>query len=184
MSVLSDHDIKVALGLNQIQIDPLGEHAIQPASVDLHLRLQGAKFVEPHQEWCGINVIDPRHTDSMSMTNARPWFPEWECVLLEPGQLLLVDTIERIWLNNSYIGEIWGLSSRGREGLNVIQSCGILDPGFDGHVVLELTSTKPYLVRDGMRIAQVKFSRLFTPATAGYSGKYQHQTETTGSRGM
>ena len=183
MSILSDYDIKQALDLNQIQIDDIAEKAIQPSSVDLHLRLEGAKFVCPRNaaHW-DDRVIDPRYTDSMQMVPAA--IHEGDFTYLSPGQLLLVDTVERVWLNNSFQGQIWGLSSRGREGLNVVQSCGILDPGFDGHVVLELTTTHPYKIRDGMRIAQVVFQHLCTSADVGYNGKYQHQDKTTGSRGM
>jgi dCTP deaminase len=65
----------------------------------------------------------------------------------------------------------------------------VIDAGFDGHITLELANVAnlPITVYPGMRIAQLSFMTLTTPADQPYGSgslgsKYQGQAEPTPSR--
>jgi deoxycytidine triphosphate deaminase len=80
-------------------------------------------------------------------------------------------------------------SSLGRLGLIIHSTAGFIDPGFSGHVTLELTNiaTLPITLYPGMKIGQVSFMQMTTPADNPYGSgargsKYQGQRGPTPSR--
>ena len=102
---------------------------------------------------------------------------EW----LYPGQFRLYSIIERVTLPLHLRAKVEGKSSFGREGILVHCTAGFIDPGFEGNITLEFkhVGTERFLLRKGMRVAQLEFAQLDKPATHGYRGKYQHQTGVT-----
>ncbi len=87
------------------------------------------------------------------------------------------------------VARIDGKSSLGRLGLIIHSTAGFIDPGFDGHITLELTNiaTLPITLYPAMKVGQVSFMRMTTPADrpygAGATGsKYQGQRGPTPSR--
>lgn len=162
--MLSDIDIVRELNNGRIDIEPLEITNIQPASVDLTL----------WPEFCTF--------DGMATTPASGEYR------LDPGEFLLGHTAERVKLGQAFAAQLNGKSTWGREGLIVHCTAGFVDPGFDGHLVLELTNVapKPFLLRVGMRIAQLHFVQLRTPASLAYGADryrshYQGQTGATPS---
>jgi dUTPase len=80
-------------------------------------------------------------------------------------------------------------SSLGRLGLLIHSTAGFVDPGFDGHITLELSNVAslPITLYPGMKIGQVSFLQMTTPADHPYGSKvmgskYQGQQGPTPSR--
>jgi hypothetical protein len=80
-------------------------------------------------------------------------------------------------------------SSLGRLGLLIHSTAGFIDPGWDGHVTLELSNVAnlPITIYPGMKIGQLSFVQLSEPAerpygSAGIGSKYQGQRGPTPSR--
>jgi deoxycytidine triphosphate deaminase len=80
-------------------------------------------------------------------------------------------------------------SSLGRLGLLIHSTAGFIDPGWDGHVTLELSNVAnlPITIYPGMKIGQLSFMQLSEPAerpygSGGLGSKYQGQRGPTPSR--
>jgi len=80
-------------------------------------------------------------------------------------------------------------SSLGRLGLLIHSTAGFIDPGWDGHVTLELSNVAnlPITIYYGMKIGQLSFVQLTEPAETPYGSgalgsKYQGQKGPTPSR--
>ncbi|HEY7691380.1 MAG TPA: dCTP deaminase [Gaiellaceae bacterium] len=80
-------------------------------------------------------------------------------------------------------------SSLGRLGLLIHSTAGFIDPGWDGHVTLELSNVAnlPITIYHGMKIGQLSFVQLSEPASSPYGSdglgsKYQGQQGPTPSR--
>ncbi len=190
MTVLSDRTIKQELAAGRLRIDPLDEDAIQPASVDLRLDRVFRVF-RPHAHASSrsgalafVDVREPVNdlTDLVTIQDAEPF-------VVRPGILCLASTIETVTLPDDIVARVDGKSSLGRLGLLVHATAGYVDPGWIGHLTLELSnqSPMPIALYYGMRIAQVSFLRLTTPVDRPYGSpqlgsKYQGQTGPTPSR--
>ena len=108
--------------------------------------------------------------------------------ILHPGEFVLGATLERLGLPDDLVARLDGKSSLGRLGLQVHSTAGLADPGFEGQITLELSNVAslPIAIYPGMRIAQLVFERLTTPADAPYGherlgSKYQGQSGPTAS---
>lgn len=155
---------------------------IQPASVDVRLDRYFRLF-NNHR----YPVIDPRadQSDLTAMVDAG----EDEPFVLHPGEFVLGATYEKVTLGDSIAARLEGKSSLGRLGLLTHSTAGFIDPGFTGHVTLELsnTATMPILLYPGMKIGQLCFFQLSSPAEKPYGqgatgSRYQGQRGPTASR--
>ena len=109
--------------------------------------------------------------------------------MLHPGEFVLGSTAERIKLPTDLVGRLEGKSSLGRLGLLIHSTAGFIDAGWDGHVTLELSNiaTLPITLYPGMKIGQISFLAMTTPADVPYGSakvgsKYQGQRGPTPSR--
>ena len=114
---------------------------------------------------------------------------EDDVLMLHPGEFILGSTVERVRLPNDLVGRLEGKSSLGRLGLLIHSTAGFVDAGWDGHLTLELSNVAnlPITLYPGMKIGQISFLRMTTPAaipygSAGLGSKYQHQRGPTPSR--
>ena len=112
-----------------------------------------------------------------------------EAFILHPGEFVLGSTLERVTLPDDLVARLEGKSSLGRLGLLIHSTAGFIDPGWDGHVTLELSNVAnlPITIYAGMKIGQISFFRLTTPAEVPYGSKatrskYQGQRGPTASR--
>ncbi len=179
--VLSDHSIREALASGRIGIDPLGEDCIQPSSVDLHVD-QYFRLFRNHTS----RVIDVREdqedlTELVDIGN--------DPLILHPGEFVLGSTQEKVTLPIDLVARLEGKSSLGRLGLLIHSTAGFVDAGWDGHLTLELSNVAnlPITVYPGMKIGQISFLEMTTPAdqpygSAGLNSKYQGQWGPTPSR--
>lgn len=180
--VLSDRSIREALDAGRIVIDPLGEGCIQPSSVDLHVD-RYFRIFRNHTS----RVIDVRE-DQEDLTELVDIGDE-DPLVLHPGEFLLGSTSERVGLPDDLVARLEGKSSLGRLGLLIHSTAGFVDAGWDGHLTLELSNVAnlPITVYPGMKIGQISFLRMTTPAdqpygTTGLGSKYQGQHGPTPSR--
>ncbi len=164
--ILSDRDIKKALKDGRVTVDPLFPHAIQPASIDLHL---GSDFLIFKTE--ESIAIDPQesidHMMSSVTINARRKF------IIHPGEFALGMTYEVVGVAHDIVGRLEGKSSLGRIGLIIHATAGYLDPGNRLKMTLELHNISPLPIQlyYKMPIAQMSFTPLSSPAENPYGKK-------------
>ncbi|MBE9501818.1 MAG: dCTP deaminase [Dehalococcoidia bacterium] len=174
--VLSDRTIKEEIAKGRIIIEPLDLTCIQPASVDIHL---GKKLVV-FKPWVSPHYIDIRM--SLDGLAEEREIPENDSFSLQPGEFVLGSTMEYIGVPDDMMARLEGKSSLGRIGLLIHATAGYVDPGWRGYLTLELcnVSRLPILLYNGMKISQISFHRLTTPAekpygSPGLGSKYQDQ---------
>jgi len=181
--VLSDRTIREELAKGRIVISPLGDGCIQPASVDLHLDRNILVFRNNRVPFIDVRSTNDRLTDMVTMGDDDPF-------MLHPGEFVLGSTLEHVEVPDDLVGRLEGKSSLGRIGLLIHSTAGYVDPGWKGHLTLELSnvSSLPITLYHRMKIGQISFLRLTTPAdhlygAAELGSKYQGQVEPTPSRG-
>src|SRR3954452_9967672 len=180
--ILSDRTIREELAAGRIIIDPLDEGAIQPSSVDLHIDRYFRVF-RNHS----MRVIDVKE-DQEDLTELVE-IGEEESFILHPGEFVLGSTLERVSIPDDLVARLEGKSSLGRLGLLIHSTAGFVDAGWDGHLTLELSNVAnlPITIYAGMKIGQISFLRMTTPADVPYGSaavgsKYQGQRGPTPSR--
>ncbi|MFZ4895451.1 dCTP deaminase [Plantibacter sp. Mn2098] len=180
--LLSDRDIKAELDAGRIGLDPYAPEMIQPSSIDVRLD-RFFRLFDNHK----YPYIDPAE-DQPELTRLIET-PADESFILHPGEFVLGATYEQVSLPDDIAARLEGKSSLGRLGLLTHSTAGFIDPGFTGHVTLELSNvaTLPIKLWPGMKIGQLCFFRLSTPAdkpygSSEYSSRYQGQRGPTASR--
>jgi dCTP deaminase len=180
--VLSDRTIRRLLDEGRIEIDPYDESLLQPSSVDV--RVDRFFRVFHNARYPYIDVREPQEdlTELVEVGEERPF-------ILHPGEFVLGSTLERITMPDDIVGRLDGKSSLGRLGLLIHSTAGFIDPGWDGHVTLELSNVAnlPITIYYGMKIGQLSFVQLSEPAEKPYGSdalgsKYQGQKGPTPSR--
>jgi len=159
--LLSDHDIRAELDAGRIALEPLDREMIQPSSIDVRLD----RFFR--------------------LFETKPDEP----FILHPGEFVLGSTFELVTLPDDVAARLEGKSSLGRLGLLTHSTAGFVDPGFSGHVTLELSNvaTLPIKLWPGMKIGQLCFIRTSSPVenpygSGPYGNRYQGQRGPTASR--
>lgn len=180
--IFSDRTIKEAIAAKRVIIDPYDVAMVQPSSVDVRCD-QFFRVFENHR----YPLIDPKapQEDLTVLVEAS----EEEPFILHPGEFVLGATLETIGLADDVVARLEGKSSLGRLGLLIHSTAGFIDPGFTGQVTLELSNVAnlPIAIYPGMKIGQISFYELSTPAenpygSAGAGSKYQGQKGPTPSR--
>ena len=162
--VLSDRSIRESLDSGHIVVDPLGEGCIQPASVDIRIDRHIRVFLAPEE----YSVVDVRtNVDGITKPSE---IPDPAPYVLEPGEFILANTIENVELPADVVARLEGKSSLGRLGLMVHATAGYVDPGFKGQLTLEISNVARARISIfyGMKIGQISFLRLTTPAENPY----------------
>ncbi|WP_257298709.1 dCTP deaminase [Haloarchaeobius sp. FL176] len=177
--ILSDADILRRLEEGDLVVEPLDDIdlQVQPASVDLRL---GREFLEFQRT--NIPCIHPNSESEVDeYVNETVVDPEGEFIL-HPGDFVLGTTKERVEIPADLIAHVEGRSSLGRLAVVVHATAGLCDPGYRGQITLELSNlgSAPVALTPGMRISQLTFTELKTPAERPYGSergsKYQDQT--------
>lgn len=180
--LLSDRDIRSELDSGRIGLDPLELDMVQPSSVDVRLD-RFFRLFDNHK----YQHIDPAK-DQPDLTRLVE-VDASEAFVLHPGEFVLGATFEVVTLPDDVAARLEGKSSLGRLGLLTHSTAGFIDPGFSGHVTLELSNvaTLPITLWPGMKIGQLCFFRLTSPAelpygSEKYGSRYQGQRGPTASR--
>jgi len=180
--VLSDRTISRLLGEGRIEIDPYDESLLQPSSVDVRVDRYFRVFHNARYPYIDVKEPQDELTELVEVDDDRPF-------ILHPGEFVLGSTLERIRLPDDLVARLEGKSSLGRLGLLIHSTAGFIDPGWDGHVTLELSNVAnlPITIYYGMKIGQLSFVQLSEPAEKPYGAdelgsKYQGQQGPTPSR--
>lgn len=180
--LLSDRDIRAELESGRVQLDPLELGMIQPSSIDVRLD-RFFRLFDNHK----YPFIDPAE-EQPDLTRAVEVKGD-EAFILHPGEFVLGSTFELVTLPDDIAARLEGKSSLGRLGLLTHSTAGFVDPGFSGHVTLELSNvaTLPIKLWPGMKIGQLCFFRLTSPSenpygSEKYGSRYQGQRGPTASR--
>ena len=163
--ILSDVSIFEALDQGEIEIDPLEKDNVQPSSIDIRVdnlfrvfRNDSTPYIDPKLPQEDLTELVDVDLDS--------------AFILHPGEFVLGSTLERI----------------ARLGLLIHSTAGFINPGWDGHITLELSNVAnlPIAIYPGMKIGQVSFMQLTKPASVGYGAgigsKYKGQRGPTPSK--
>jgi dCTP deaminase len=179
--VLSDRDIRAEIDSGRIVIDPFIPEAVQPSSVDLHLDRRFRVFRNSRYPFIDVRADQPELTELVEIGGDDPF-------ILHPGEFVLGSTFERVGLPNDLVARLEGKSSLGRLGLLIHSTAGYVDPGWEGNLTLELSNVAnlPITLYDGMKIGQISFQRLSSPAEVAYGeasigSKYRGQRDPTAS---
>jgi dCTP deaminase len=183
--ILSDTDILARLGEGDLVIDPLDDvdQQVQPASVDLRL---GSEFLEFQRT--NISCIHPTDEGEVGEYISETVVAEDDEFILHPGDFVLGTTKERVEMPVDLVANVEGRSSLGRLAVVVHATAGFVDPGYRGQVTLELSNlgTAPVALTPGMRVSQLVFTELTSPAERPYGSergsKYQDQHGPQASR--
>lgn len=160
---LSDKDIQKAVKDGEITIEGFEKKRLQPASYDV---LLGNKFVltSAHE----TKAIDPVKKKFPATSEVE--IADGKEFVLHPRTTVL-GTLKDFVGSDTYLIQISGKSSLARIGLVVHNTAGIINPGHFLHITLELANfnTVPIILRPGMAIAQLTFSKLSSPVSQNYT---------------
>lgn len=179
---MSDRDIRASIEAGLIGLEPLEMGLLQPSSIDVRLD-RFFRLFDNHK----YAFIDPAEQQD-ELTRLIEVDPK-EPFILHPGEFVLGSTYEFVTLPDDVAARLEGKSSLGRLGLLTHSTAGFVDPGFKGHVTLELSNvaTLPIKLWPGMKIGQLCFFKLTSPSehpygSEKYSSRYQGQRGPTASR--
>jgi dCTP deaminase len=181
--VLSDRTIARLLAEGRIEIDPYEPSLLQPSSVDVRVDRFFRVFHNARYPYIDVKLPQEELTELVEIPE------DGQPFILHPGEFVLGSTLERVRLPDDLVARLEGKSSLGRLGLLIHSTAGFIDPGWDGHVTLELSNvaTLPITIYYAMKIGQLSFVQLTEPASAPYGSgefgsKYQGQKGPTPSR--
>ena len=179
--VLSDRTIARLLDEGRIEIDPYDESLLQPSSVDVRVDKYFRVFRNSRYPFIDVKQEQEELTELVEIDD--------DPFILHPGEFVLGSTLERVHLPDDLVARLDGKSSLGRLGLLIHSTAGFIDPGWDGHVTLELSNVAnlPVTIYPGMKIGQISFVQMTEPAASPYGtgklgSKYQGQGGPTPSR--
>ncbi|NYF98647.1 dCTP deaminase [Janibacter cremeus] len=175
--LLSDRDIRAEIDGGRVVLDPWDPDMVQPSSIDVRMD-KWFRLFDNHK----YPVIDPAQ-DQSDLTRLIE-VDSTEGFVLHPGEFVLGSTLEAVTLPDDLAARVEGKSSLGRLGLLTHATAGFVDPGFSGHVTLELSNvaTLPIRLWPGMKVGQLCFFRLSSPAENPY-GSAIHGSHYQGQRG-
>lgn len=180
--LLSDRDIRSEVAAGRVRLDPYDAAMIQPSSIDVRIDRYFRLFDNHKYGFIDPAIDQPDLTRMVEVDGEEPF-------VLHPGEFVLGSTYELVTLPDDVAARLEGKSSLGRLGLLTHSTAGFIDPGFSGHVTLELSNvaTLPILLWPGMKIGQMCFFRLSSPSEQPYGtgaagSRYQGQRGPTASR--
>jgi dCTP deaminase len=180
--VLPDRVIRRLIEDGRIGIDPYDPALMQPSSLDVRVDRLLRVFRNSRYPYIDVKREQEELTELVEVVGD-------EAFILHPGEFVLGSTLERVRLPDDLVARLEGKSSLGRLGLLIHSTAGFIDPGFDGHVTLELSNVAnlPITIYPEMKIGQLSFMQLAEPAerpygTDGMGSKYQGQRGPTPSR--
>ncbi|GAB3587360.1 dCTP deaminase [Calidifontibacter terrae] len=180
--LLSDRDIKAQIDAGRVRLDPYDPAMVQPSSIDIRMD-KFFRLFDNHK----YPYIDP--AEEQDELTRLVEVGAGDAFVLHPGEFVLGSTYETVTLPDDVAARVEGKSSLGRLGLLTHATAGFVDPGFNGHVTLELSNvaTLPIKLWPGMKIGQLCFFQLSSPSenpygSASYGSHYQGQRGPTASR--
>ncbi len=196
MCILSDREIKEMLEQKKIIVEPINiEEQLGPSSIDLRLDNKFRVFKQSAIEYIDTKNFDDKElvTYNIGKIRVREYensilYENVDSFVIHPGEFILASTLERVEIPHDIVGRLEGRSSLGRLGLIIHATAGYVDPGFKGKLTLEIGNVGklPIKVYPNMRICQLVFEKMCSPASIPYdkkkNSKYIHEDGATPSR--
>ena len=180
--LLSDRDLVSEIKSDNLALEPFEPELMQPSSIDVRLDRFFRVFNNHLYTHIDVRVPQEDLTELVEIEGDTPF-------ILHPGEFVLGSTLERVRLPDDLVARLEGKSSLGRLGLLTHSTAGFVDPGFSGHITLELSNVAnlPITLWPGMKIGQLCMFRLSSPAehpygSSVYGSRYQDQRGPTPSR--
>ncbi|MEU6645031.1 dCTP deaminase [Saccharomonospora sp. NPDC046836] len=180
--LLSDRDLRKELDSGRLGVDPFTPQMLQPSSIDVRLDRFFRVFDNTKYTHIDPKLQQDELTSLVEKEGEDPF-------VLHPGEFVLGSTYEVFTLPDDLAGRLEGKSSLGRLGLLTHSTAGFIDPGFTGHITLELSNVAnlPITLWPGMKIGQLCLFRLTSSAEFPYGSseagsRYQGQRGPTPSR--
>jgi dCTP deaminase len=180
--LLSDRDIRAEVEAKRLVLEPWDDGLVQPSSIDVRIDRFFRVFNNSRYTHIDPSIQQDELTALVEPNGDEPF-------VLHPGEFVLGSTLEIVTLPDDLAGRLEGKSSLGRLGLLTHSTAGFIDPGFNGHITLELSNVAnlPIMLWPGMKIGQLCLFRLSSPAehsygSAVYGSRYQGQRGPTPSR--
>lgn len=167
--ILSDKTIREEVVKKRIKIEPLEDECIQASSVDLHLSNEFLVFNHAQHFLVDVKQGIGELTDKVIIGEDKKF-------IVHPNEFVLGSTVESVAIPIDLAGRLEGKSSLGRIGIIVHATAGVVNPGWEGKLTLEIHNIGkiPVALYPGMKIAQISFHQMTTPAEKPYKGSYQH----------
>ena len=161
--ILSDRSLREEIAAGRIVIDPFDDSCVQPSSIDLHLDHRFLVFRNHTMAHIDVRTDLSALTEQVEVSDDDPF-------MLHPGEFVLGSTSERVAVPDDLVARLEGKSSLGRLGLLIHSTAGYVDAGWDGQLTLELSNVAslPITLYPGMKIGQISFMRMTTPADRPY----------------
>ena len=167
--ILGDRDLKYYIERGLIVIQPYDPEIIRENGVDLRVGRQIARLR------CTSKVFDTRSVGSVDEFYV---IEEGDSFIINPGERVLLSTLEYIKLPEDIMGFVELRSTYARLGLSMPPT--IIDAGFEGNITLEVIGGSfPVRIYSGDRFAHIIFARTLSPVERPYRGKYQGQRGVT-----
>ena len=180
--LLSDRDLVSEIKSGDLALEPFDPALMQPSSVDVRLDRFFRVFNNTKYTHIDPSLQQDELTSLVETQDGEPF-------VLHPGEFVLGSTYEMVTLPDDLAGRLEGKSSLGRLGLLTHSTAGFIDPGFSGHITLELSNVAnlPITLWPGMKIGQLCLFRTSSPAehpygSSIYGSRYQDQRGPTPSR--
>jgi dCTP deaminase len=180
--LLSDRDIRAEIKADRLRLQPWDPELVQPSSIDVRLDRYFRVFNNSQYTHIDPALQQDELTSLVEPAGEDPF-------VLHPGEFVLGSTLEVVTLPDDLASRLEGKSSLGRLGLITHATAGFIDPGFSGHITLELSNVAnlPITLWPGMKIGQLCVFRLSSPAehpygSERYGSRYQGQRGPTPSR--
>jgi len=191
MSVLAHSEIVNRLQSRNLVISPILQRA-QLGDISVDLRMGATALVV---RGGGLAQLDPReylasesdqgHSSEQGKRQKLERFDIAfkEPLILHPGSLVLVPTLEWVKLPSDLKGVVTARSSWAREGLS-IATATFIDPGYTGVITLELANLGqvPIGLYPGMSVAQIAFYTVEGGVREGIERQFQLSFEPQAGR--
>lgn len=167
MTILSDKGILAAIEAGDLGITPWSDEALQPCSVDLHLDPSYRRIRrEGLGNYVDMAAVPEQHTTLVEGSMDEP-------IIVQPGEPILMSTLESVTIGDGLAASIDGKSSIGRLFQAVHITAGWIDAGFSGQITLEVINhlPVPVIYHPGQPIGQLVIFTLDQEAANPYSRK-------------
>jgi len=195
--LLPDFKIKEYILNGKIVVDPFDEKMVGPGSLDIRLGYTFRVFKNLDTEALDVRNCEEEtlfRTETKNYVIHHGKYSDLYIlksdkipILIHPGEFILASIYEYVKLPNNIAAQIHGRSSIARLGLLIHTSAGWVDPGFAGHLTLEIINVNriPIKLYPLTKIAQLTFYEV-EPVEIPYdkrkSSKYVNEDGATFSR--
>ena len=168
--ILSDRDIRKALEIGRIVIEPEIDLDVHLGSCSIDCRLGNTFMVFEHSQH---SFIDPRHPQSIGEAMRTIEVADGDHFIMQAGDFALASTIEVLRLPDDLVARLEGRSSIARLGITVHSTAAVFEPGWNGTATMELSNLGRMAVAlyPGMRICSFTFEQMSSPALVPYNRK-------------